>query len=188
MIKKFFSCSIVLVWVCTVLSSCTKDVDFNQANDLVLEPIVASDLIFFKADATEFFVNNTELVTVKDSVIIDLFNREFFVDYVVRAEFVFEVTNSINRSSNVTVEFFNSNDQKQHGFSITALASPNNTDVVKTHTEIFENQILDALKASNKVVLTMQVLAGGDPLNNNTPGRIQLKSKGVFYTSIDVSE
>ena len=188
MIKKFLIHVLSSVLLCLAIVSCTKEVDFDQANDLVLEPIVASDLIFFKADATEFFVDNTELVTVRDSVIIDLFNREFFVDYVVKAEFVFEVTNSINRSSNVSIEFFDANDQKRHGFSITALASPNNTDIVTTHTEIFENQTLDALKASNKVVLTMQVLAGGDPLNENTPGRVELKSKGVFYTSIDVSE
>ncbi|WP_242131604.1 hypothetical protein [Aestuariivivens marinum] len=188
MIKKFLKYTLPLIIFCLFMSSCTKQVDFNQANDLVLEPIVASDLIFFNADATEFFVDNTELVTVRDSVIIDLFNRDFFVDYVVKAEFVFKVINSINRSSNVTIEFFDINNQKRHGFSLMALASPNNTDIITTHTEIFENQALDDLKASNKVVLTMQVLAGGDPLNDNTPGRVELKSKGLFYTSIDVSE
>ncbi|WP_242202435.1 hypothetical protein [Aestuariivivens insulae] len=187
MIKTFFKLTGVFVLLCFGILSCTKPVDFDQANDLVLEPVVASDLIFFKANATEFFVNNTELVTVKDSVIIDLFRREFFVDHVAKAEFVFEITNSINRGGRVTVELFDINDQKRHEFSITAPASPDNSDVVTTHTEVFEAQALDALKVTDKVVLTLQVLAGGDPLNDNSPGRIELKSKGVFYVKVEGS-
>jgi len=184
MIKKFYKYTVAYILFAFVLGSCTKEVDFDQANDLTLNSVVASDLIFFKADASDFFVDTTALTTVKDSVIIDLFRRDFFVDYVVKATFVFEVTNSINRSCNVTVEFFDINDQKRYGFAVMAPASPNNIDIVTTHTEVFESSSLNALKATNKVVLTMQVLAGGDPLNNNTPGRIELKSKGVFYATI----
>ncbi|WP_242085731.1 hypothetical protein [Aestuariivivens sediminis] len=185
MIKICYKYAATYILFCIVLASCTKEVDFDQANDLSLNPVVASNLIYFKANASDFSVDTTELTTVKDSVIIDLFGRNFFIDYVVKAEFVFEVTNSINRRANITIEFFDINDQKRHEFSILTPASPNNLDIVTTHTEVFENNSLNALKASDKVVLTMQFLAGGDLLNMNTPGRIELKSKGVFYTTIN---
>ena len=73
--KTLYKPTIVFVFFCFALMSCTKAIDFNQSNELLLEPVVASNLIYFKANASEFFVNNTELVTVRDSVIIDLFRQ-----------------------------------------------------------------------------------------------------------------
>lgn len=168
--------------------SCTKEVDFKQADDLILKPVAALDLIFFDAPATSFYVDGTELSTVRDSVIIDLFNRNFVVDNLVKAEFVFETTNSINRAFSVQVDFFDRSDQLKHTFTVSGPASPTNIDLVNTHTEVFEADLLDALKASNKIVLTIQALPGGSPLNDDTPGNIQLKSKGLFYLNIESTE
>lgn len=188
MVKKFLKYLAAAILSFVFTTSCTKEVDFNQINDLVLEPVVASDLIFFNAPATKFYVNGIELSTVKDSVIIDLFNRDFVVENLVKAEFVFEATNSINRAFNVQVDFKDDSNVLRHSFSVSSTASPTNSDIVITHTEVFENATLDALKASNKIVLTVQALSGGIPLNDNTPGRIQLKSKGIFYLKIEDSE
>lgn len=188
MIKTFLKYLFATTFLSVLFFSCTKEVDFDQANDLVLEPVIASDLIFFNAPATKFYVNGSQQSTVKDSVVIDLFNRDFVVDHLVKAEFVFETTNSINKAFSVQIGFFDANNQEQHSFTISSPASPTNTDIVTTHTEVFENSTLQALKASNNVVLTLQALSGGDPLNDNTPGSIQLKSKGIFYLNIQESE
>ncbi len=188
MIKKIVKYLAVAAFYGFFITSCTEEVDFNQAKDLTLEPILASDLIFFNAPATKFFIDGSELSTIRDSVIIDLFNRDFVVDNVVKAEFVFETTNSINRAFSVQIDFLDDTDLHKHSFTISSLASPTNTDIVSMHTEVFENTLLDALKASNKVILTVQALSGGSPINDNTPGRIQLKSKGIFYLKIEESE
>ncbi len=188
MIKDILKHLVVVILCCFFMCSCTKDVDFNQAKDLTLEPIIASDLIFFDTPASSFFVDGTELNTIRDSVIIDLFSRDFVVDNLVKADFVFETTNSINRAFSVQIDFLDATDLQQHSFTVSALASPTNTDVVTLHTEIFEGNLLNALKATNKVVLTIQALSGGSSLNDTTPGRIQLKSKGIFYLKIEGSE
>ena len=188
MIKKFGKYTLLGVLLIFIMSSCTEEVDFNQIDDLSLKPVFASDLIFFNAPATKFYVNGSELETVRDTVVIDLFNRDFVVENLVKAEFVFETTNSINRAFSVKVEFLDASDQLKHSFTVTTPASPSNTDIVSTHTEVFENGLLNALKASNKVVLTIQALSGGSPLTDNTPGRIKLKSKGVFYLKVEKSE
>ena len=178
----------VVALISVTCFSCTKEVDFKQADNLVLEPVAALDLIFFDAPSSSFFVGGTELTTVRDSVIIDLFGRNFVVDNLVKAEFVFQTTNSINKAFNVQVDFFDSDDRLQHAFAVIAPASPTNTDLVNTHTEVFETNILDALKASNKIELTITALPGGSPLNDDTPGSIQLKSKGFFYFNIESAE
>lgn len=168
--------------------SCTKELDFDQTKDLTLEPVLTSNFVFFNAPATKFSINNTEINTVKDSVIIDFFRSDIVVNRVVKLEFVTEVTNSIDRSFNVQVDFFDANDLIRHSFAVTALGSSANLDVITTHTEVFENQSLDNLKATHKIVITTQALSGGVPLNDSTPGRIHLKSKGILYFEIDTSE
>ena len=188
MINKFFKYSFLASFLIFVFFSCTKEVNFNQINDLSLKPVIASNLIFFNAPASNFFVDGNELVSIKDSIIIDLFNRGFVVDNLVKAEFIFETTNSINRAFSVQIDFLNTTNEPKHSFTVTTQASPTNTNIVTTHTEVFENNLLNALKASNKIVLTIQALSGGTPLNDNTPGIIQLKSKGIFYLKIEKSE
>jgi len=178
----------MVVLMSTTYMSCTKDVDFNQAEDLVLEPIIALDLIYFDAPASDFFLEGTELTTVRDSVIIDLFSRDFVVDNLEKAEFVFQTTNSVNRAFNIQVDFLDSDNTLQHAFAVFAPASPTNTDLLNTHTEVLEANLIDALKASNKIELTLQAFPGGTPLNADTPGRIQLKSKGLFYFKIGSEE
>ncbi len=188
MMTKFLKYTFTVMLLSILFFSCTKEVDFNQIDDLSLKPVVALDLIFFNASATDFYVDGSEISTVRDSVIIDLFNRDFVVDNLVKAEFVFETTNSINRAFSVQIDFLDSANQLKHTFTVTAPATPTNIDIVTTHTEVFESDLLNALKASNKIELTIQALSGGSPLSYDTPGSIQLKSKGVFYLNIENTE
>lgn len=184
----FLKYSIVVILLSFMAASCAKEVDFNQIDDLSLTPVFTSGIIFFKSPASNFYVNGVELVTVKDSVIFDLFNRDFVLDNLVKAELVFETTNSINKSFNLQVDFLDRANHHKHSFAVISPASTTSQDIITTHTEVFENGLLDALKTTNKVVLTIQALTGGLPLNNNTPGSIQLKSKGIFYLKIETSE
>lgn len=181
MVGDFLGRLLVLIILSLGLSSCTKDIDFNQSKDLVLEPVLVSNLVFFNTPANNFFANGTALSVSKDSIIIDLFRRDFVVENLIKADLVFETTNSINKAFNLELDFLDSLNVRQHTFTISTPASPNNADLLTTHTEVFENASLNALKQTDKIVLTIRALAGGVEFNETTQGNIQLKSKGVFY-------
>jgi len=185
MINNFIKYAFIVMLSTITIFSCTKEIDFNQINDVSLKPVVALNLIFFNALASDFFIDRIEQSTIKDTVVIDLFNRGFIIDNLVKAELVFETTNSIDKSFNIKVDFLDTSNRLKHTFTLTAPASPLNTDIITSHIEVFENTSLDALKVSNKIELTLQALSGGMPLNNDTPGVITLKSKGVFFLNIE---
>lgn len=178
-----FKYPIIAIGIILLPVSCAKDVDFNQANDIQLKPVVESSLVYIDEPANRFLVNGTEITLLQDSVNIDFFNDQFVVDYLEKAEFLFQTTNSINRAFQVQVDMLDDFNQLQHTFSFSSTASPDNSDVVTEHIEVFEGASLTALKNTTKLVFTFTIFPG-EPINENTIGRIKLKSKGSFYLNI----
>lgn len=173
-----------LVFITLLIYNCTKPIDFDQASDLVLQPVVESSLIFYSAKAEDFFIGGSEQSTAEDFVEIDLFNGSFIQDNLVKVEFVFEIENSINRSYQLRLNFFDENGQSLVSFNVDTEASPNNQVIPSTHTEVFEGDALERLKQSKLLEFTL-VMLPGEAINQNTPGEISVKSKGVFSLNID---
>ncbi|ALJ06150.1 hypothetical protein APS56_13875 [Pseudalgibacter alginicilyticus] len=180
MVKKAFFHYYIFFLLNFLFVGCTKDVDFNQVNDFEVSPIVETSLIFFNASAGEFFIGGNELSIVQDFVVLEVFNNSFIDDNLIKSEFVLETINSINRAYDLQIDFVNNTDQLLHSFTVTAPASPTNTEVTTKHTEVFEGSSLVAFKRTTKLVYTLTMLPGL-PIDANTMGKIDLKSKGVFY-------
>ena len=182
--KQLITYTLLLVIINILCLSCTEPVNFNQIDDFEISPVIESSLIFLDEPAHRFSNNDNELNTIQDFVQVDFFNNNFIVENLIKAEFVFETTNSINRAFQVQVDFLDSNDQIQHTFTFFTAASPNNTNVVSNYTEVFQDNSLTALKNTSKLVFTLNMLPGM-AINQNTIGRISVKSKAVFYFNID---
>lgn len=183
MIKPKFLNIHVLVML-LLLCNCTKPVDFNQVDDLVITPVVESSLIFYTAKAEDFFIGGSEQSTAEDFVEIDLFNGSFIQENLVKVEFVFEIENSINRAYQLRLRFLDVNGQVLESFNVNTAASPNNQTIATVHTEVFEGISLERLKQSRILEFTL-VMQPGEPISQDTPGEINVKSKGVFSLNID---
>ncbi|WP_282041140.1 hypothetical protein [Winogradskyella flava] len=170
-------------------TSCIKDVDFDQAEDVVLTPVITSSVLFTEVEASRFSENGMELETVRDSVAnIEIFTDQFVIDNLVKVELVFEVSNSINRTFGLQIEFLNEADELQNEFSFDALPSSSGNDVIIEYTEVFEDESLEALKTSTQmvIILTLYPSTDGTFLNEDSAGKVGLKSKGVFYFNIEL--
>jgi hypothetical protein len=173
-----------------IITSCTKDVDFNQADSIQISPVVVSSLIFFNESSSRFLYSGVEITTVTDSIKdIKILTDQFLVDNLVKAEFLFETTNSINRAFEVKVEFYNDVFELQESFSFIALESPLNEELVLEHTITFEGDKLDALKTTTQIILTLTLLPSGDGsmLDEDSLGEFRLRSIATFYFEIDIS-
>ena len=186
MVKGFVNKVCFLMCFTFVLCSCFEDIDFNQTKDFQASPVLESSLIFFDEPANSFLDNTTEINVIQDFLVIDFFNDEFIVDNLVKAEFEFESINTINRAFELQVDLCNGN-QLQHSFIIFQEASSNNTENRTSYIENFEDNTLQALKRTNILVFTLRILPG-PPINENTLGRIELKSLAAFYFKIGDNE
>jgi len=183
-IKKLSTYTFLAIIINSVCLSCAEPVNFNQISDFEISPVIESSLIFLDEPANRFSNNDTELTTIQDFVQVDFFNNNFIVKNLIKAEFVFETTNSISRAFQVRVDFLDDTNQIQHTFTVFTTASTNNTNVVSNYTEVFQDNALNALKNTSILVFSLNMLPGV-PINQNTIGRISVKSKAVFYFNID---
>lgn len=168
------------------ITSCVKDVDFEQAEDLAVSPVLEASLIFFEEAAPRFSGTEEGDNTVTDSTSVTIFNDDFVVDNLERAEFLFEVTNSINRPFSAEIQFLDEADQLLYLVEFGVPASENNVPVTIIHEEIFIDDTLLDLKTTTQLILslTMEEEPSDLPLNENSLGIINLRSKGTFFINL----
>ncbi len=176
-----------LFLVVCALVSCVEDVDFEQAEDIALSPVVESSLIFFDFPASQFSESTgTAIVVESDELELDIFNDDFFRDNLIRSEFFFEVTNSIDRFFRADIIMYDENNQITYAFSIDITPDGNN-EVITTHTEVFEDASLEQLINTVRMefVLSMFPSPTGIPLDENSIGNISMRSKATLFFLID---
>ena len=163
--------------------SCASDLDYDQANDLKLEPVFVANLAYFDVPANEFVTDGVEQSVIFDTPTVDVFNDDFFRDNLKKVEFFFEMENTINRAYSVDLVFLDNNNQRVHAINLTVPAFTGTENKI-TKTEIFENIQLDLLKRTTKIVFTLTMLPGA-PLNENSSGRLKLRSGVTAYLVVE---
>jgi hypothetical protein len=171
-----------LIIFALLFSSCASDLDFNQTKDLKLEPVFVANLTYFDVKANTFVDDGTEQNVVFDAQDFDVFRDSFFRDNLKKAEFNFEIENTIARDFIVNLVFFDANNLETHNTEIDVPAYTNTLNIVK-HTDVFENQALDLLKNSVKLEIRITMLPG-TPLTKDSPGSLKLRSGATVYFEI----
>ena len=159
--------------------SCSSDLDFEQVNDLQLEPVVVANLASFDIQANQFVVGGIEQPVIGDVVDFTLFNNPNFTNNLRRIDLFFEFTNTINRAYSINLSLLDSNDVILYTIPVVVPAYTGSTNVV-TKTEIFENAKLSLLKSTRKIAFVIVMLPGA-PLTSSSAGSLKLRSSGTIY-------
>lgn len=171
---------ILIVLIVALISlSCSSDLDFNQANDLKLEPVFISNLAYFDIPANEFVTNGVERNIIVDSPTVDVFNDTFFTNHLTRADLSFEINNTIDRAYTLEIVLRDKNNQPLYSINFN-IPAYNGTENLVTKNEIFENAKLDLLKSTTRMTFFIRMLSGA-PLNENSLGSIKLRSGVTAY-------
>jgi len=163
--------------------SCSSDLDFDQTKDLRLEPVFVANLAYFDVPATQL-VNDGSPQVISDVQGFDAFKDEFFRDNLVKAEFDFEVENTIVRAFRIEMLLLDANDQTLEANSYSVPAYSGGSNIIKFPTEVYENQRLDLLKQTVKLkfIVTME---SGPPLDENSKGNLKFRSSANVYMVIE---
>lgn len=159
--------------------SCSSDLDFNQVNDLKLEPVFISNLAYFDIPANEFVTNGTEQTIAIDSPTVDVFNDAFFRDNLNRADFFFEIDNTINRAYMMDIVLIDKNNQPLYSMNFSIPAYTGGSNIV-TKTEIFQNAKLNLLKSTARISFVLRMLPG-PLLTENSSGSLKMRSGVTAY-------
>ncbi|MFV5701910.1 hypothetical protein ACM55F_08550 [Flavobacterium sp. XS2P12] len=164
-------------------SSCASDLDYNQVNDIKLEPEFISNLAYFDVQANQFVTGGVEQNVIFDAPTVDVFSENFFTEKLNRVDLFFEINNTINRSYRIDLVFLDRNNQPVHSTNFIVPAYSGAENIV-TKTEIFQNATLDLLKRTTKITFTLTMLAG-PPLSESSVGSLKLRSGVTAYFVVE---
>jgi hypothetical protein len=176
--NKFFGIFILSLF----FLSCSSDLDFDQVNDLKLEPIVVANLATFDIPANQFVIGGVEQPLVGDVMDFKVFENVDFTDNLRRTDLYFEFNNTINRAYTINFYLLDANNTKLYTIPFDVPAYSGVPNVV-TKTEIFENTKLVILKKTKKVAFAIAMFPG-PPLTDSSLGSLKLRSSATLYFEV----
>lgn len=178
-IYKIILCSLILSF-----NSCVKDLDFDQAEDLELEPAVAASLLNFNIDQSEYdlfdVIDGTSVnQSIVDEILLPDFRTPLLEEDLERVVFQFEVNNTFEGEFTIELTFLDENDVVT--YIMEPIIIPAN---IEGYTEEREVVILSypAIFNSRRVTGTLNFNGIISTVNE---GNLVFKSAGIFYFSIN---
>jgi hypothetical protein len=163
--------------------SCSSDLDFEQTDQLNVQPVFTTNLAYFPLEANQFVINGVEQSTFSYSANVDFFDTAFVKEDMVRAELYFRVKNTINRAYTYTITFLDANSTPIHTINMD-IPAYNGTEIVVEHTEIFDSSNIDILKNTKSILFSFIMNPAGPPLTATSSGRVELSSSITAYFDV----
>lgn len=174
-LKAFVRISILSFFV--LLASCVRDVDVDQAREIVIPPTVVVDLVYFTINSSHFQeTGSTGIRRAKDEVRLEFLDDDYIQDGLVRADFNFRYSNTFSQSFKNKVTFLSESNRVMHviNFEIPA-GSPEDANIIN-YTEIIPEEDINAIRRSIKMLVEIET----EPNSELTEGRLQLQSRAFL--------
>ena len=176
--NKNFKLPLLLGLLSILMTSCFKDVDFEQAQDIQLAPDLEVDLLYYKIDKTDFLDSETNAFTpvIRDTVRLEFLDDDYIQDGLMFAEFRFKHENKFPYLIKSSIRFLSENDRNQ--FSVNYDIPPGSIDspsVVDT-TYVVDGGDIGKVRRSLKMLVVLEMIGGA----KDTEGELKFSSKGLF--------
>lgn len=173
-----FKIPILLGLFSLLTTSCFKDVNLEQAQDIQLTPDLEVDLLYYKIDKTDFLDSETNAFTpvIRDTVRLEFLNDDYIQDGLMYAEFRFKHENKFPYLIKSSIRFLSENDRNQ--FSVNydippgSVGSPSIVDTI----HIVEGGDIGKVRKSLKMLVELEIIGGGKDMD----GELDFSSKGLF--------
>ena len=169
-----------LIMVC--FTSCVKDTDFDQADDIVITPVVELDFIYFTLDESDYFnpITGEQRLMVSDTTNLNFLDGTFVQEDLKRAEFLFKFENTAAIDFVTEFKFFSESNVLKYELAIPIPAGSLNAPTLLDHIENIEGQGIIDLTHSRRVVVNVTVPSSIE----NIEGTLNLQSKTTYFLEI----
>jgi len=174
----FFSIIIVSLF----FTACIKDTDFDQTDEIEVTPALELDFVFFTLDANRFFdIDTGEYnLVVSDTTDFTFLNDDFTSENLLRAEFLFNTTNTFPVNFISKIEFLNASNQVFYEIQFPVNSGTINNPTVTEFIQIIEGSEIEDFTQANKVIVSINAASSVE----NLDGTFKFKSKTAYYLKI----
>ncbi len=174
----------LLIIYTTIYSSCVKDVDFNQIEDLKLKPTFVSALANTTLKQTAIINSSgVEINQFKDVSRFDVFSNSVF-EKVEKLIVNFEINNQFDRDFTIALTFFDDNATLTYQFPLISVSE--NVENYKYSHEIIITDSPQILESKNlDVTVNLLPSTDGSIIDINEDKSFTFNSSGTFFLKID---
>ena len=166
-----------------LLSACTSALDFDQAKQLTIQPVVEGDMFYFDLNKDNLTDSQNVFRTIiKDTLDFDVFKDGKTRDSFVKADITVAFKNTFERQFVTNIYFIDDQEQEveQASFTINPATA---TQLEINGTEMFT---FDAVSHpdfinSRKIVIAVEISPDNLPVEDEN---LHVQVKGTFYTNI----
>lgn len=167
-----------LFFVLSLVFSCAEEQDFDQFDDLSIEPTVASSIFYFESDeGTINAVGTGEFY--EETFTFEAFNEDFVSENVLDGIITYQVENTTSKSLGILIEFLDNdgNVLDTENFIVTEEPAP-----------LLERQVaygdggkdLDLLRNTRMIRVSGENLGNATSLSTQNEPKIILRSSAAF--------
>ncbi|SNR17097.1 hypothetical protein [Tenacibaculum jejuense] len=176
---------VVLCSFLLMMSSCVEDVNFSQAEDLEITPVVLASLVNSTITQNELVFGGVEINRpIEQTSLFTIFNNEQTRDNLERIVLQFAINNQFNRG--FRIEFFFLDGAGNETLSpITLNVNPNQSDFNQEEEIILANE--PAFTNTRNVRTRIELLPSSDGsiIDVNVPTSLTFRSAGTLYFRVN---
>ncbi|MGK0250789.1 MAG: hypothetical protein ACI81G_000221 [Gammaproteobacteria bacterium] len=158
--------------------SCVKDVDFDQAEEIIIAPKVDLDLVFFNLGTDNFVASDAGIpvTVIRDTTRLEFLDDTFVRENLLEIDFVFRYDNSFPQVFEHRALFLDEEDEVL--YAVTFDVDPSLDGMVTTtlYTQTVAGPDLDAIRNSIKMLIELTLEPNGDPV----VGALRHQSKALY--------
>lgn len=160
------------------LTSCVKDVDLNQAENIRLKPKLQTDLLIFDVEESDFVDSITKEIktVIRDTVRLEFLDDDYIQENLKEVQFSFQYVNHFPHAFNSSIYFLSESNNLQHRVDFFLPASRGGSPTVTERIEIIPEERIHEIRRTIKMVVELNAIKGNEPFI----GKIHFQSKGLF--------
>lgn len=180
LVNRFNSLKILILgfFVGLLFSSCFKDVDFGQAENITLEPDLEVDLLYYTLNETDFLDSETGNFTpvIRDTVRLEFLDDDYIQDNLMYAALRFRHENDFPYDINSNIRFLGENGRNQFNVAYTIPSAVDGNSSIVDTVRVLEGNEIVRLRRSIQMVLQLEIIGADKDLQ----GELDFLSKGLF--------
>lgn len=166
------------ILISLLFSSCFKDVDFGQAQDIVMPPDVDMDLLVYQLNENDFIDSGTGEFTpvIRDTVRLEFLNDDYIQDGLMSVEFRFRHENTFPVPIKSQIKFLSESGSNQFSVDYVIPAGKTDSIAVVDTIRVMQGSEIGKVKRSIQMALELEMEGG----NKDIKGGLDFLSKGLF--------
>lgn len=157
------------------LTACVKDVDFDQVDEILLQPTAIIDLVDFTLNADLLEYDPGIPVEVSKEMSFEVVTDDL-KESIIGVDLGFEYFNSLPRTFNATIYFLTDRNKVKNKIEFEIPPGSEESPVILDFNQYFEGEELEALNSSTKIKISLEMQPGPGA----TDGQLQLKSTAAY--------